>query len=130
MSWRNYEEFSMLAGKTLSAVIEGPARDTLTFRTTNGEVYQLFHEQDCCENVYLEDVCGDLNDLVGSPILMAEEVIEDGEPLNEYDESYSWTFYKLATVKGYVTLRWYGTSNGYYSESVQFLRLDDEVEAA
>ena len=50
---------------------------------------------------------------------MAEEVTHESTN-TEYGDSQTYTFYKFATVKGYVTVRWYGTSNGYYSESVDF----------
>ena len=68
------------------------------------------------------------DDLVGTPILMAEEVTNEpnvnpeGVPIPEYQDCFTWTFYKFATIKGYVTIRWYGESNGYYSESVDFIR--------
>lgn len=99
--------------------------DALTFIASNGK-YMMYHERDCCENVYIEDICGDLNDILYSPILIAEEVTSKDEepPEAGYDTSYTWTFYKLATIKGSVTIRWFGTSNGYYSESVDFIKIE------
>lgn len=119
------KNIGVLVGKTLISCVLGKQKDVVEFETTSGSVYELYHEPDCCESVFVEDICGDLQDLVGSPILQAEEVSnKDNESLPNYnDYSYTWTFYKLATVKGSVTIRWYGTSNGYYSESVYFRRV-------
>lgn len=119
-------EFKDLIGKTLTSV-ENIDNEELVFTVSKSKKYKLYHDQDCCEDVRIEDVIGDLNDLVGSPIVMAEEATSEENPEditkdNEHD-SFTWTFYKLATVKGYVTVRWYGESNGYYSESVDFIKL-------
>lgn len=116
-------DVSELLGKTLAS-IEGARKDfdLIRFTTDDGAVYEMYHEQSCCENVRIGDVIGDVDDLIGSPLAMAEEVsnIDDPGPLWKGTESYTWTFYKFATVKGYVTIRWYGSSNGYYSERVDF----------
>ncbi len=102
--------------------------DDLVFRQKLGKTFKFTHFQDCCESVVIEDVCGDLDDLVGHPMLMAEEV--DGTnptpTLEVRYESFTWTLYKFATIKGYVTVRWLGESNGCYSESVDFLEVKDD----
>lgn len=70
------------------------------------------------------DVNGQLADLVGKPLLVVEEEVNpegQGPPEREYVDSYTWTFYRLATEKGWVVIRWLGESNGYYSESVSFM---------
>ena len=46
--------------------------------------------------------------------------------IKEQDGGATWTFYKLATINGYVTIKWYGTSNGRYSEEAQLYELDNE----
>jgi len=103
-----------LLGKTLVSVVDNDSE--IRFSAEGGEVFRMWHEQDCCENVYVEDICGDLDDLVGTPILRAEERSED-DPAEEYGIG-CWTFYELATIKGSVTIRWYGSSNGYYGVGV------------
>lgn len=109
-----------LLGKVLTMVI--PTEDMIIFHTADNEMYRMLHYNDCCEHVSIESVTGDWNDLIGLPILLAEESSNSDNPKNEEypAESFTWTFYKLATNKGYVDIRWYGSSNGYYSESVDF----------
>ena len=92
--------------------------ESVTFE--NDEVkYVLYHDQDCCEHVYIEELIGDLEDLENWPLLISyEESNQDySRPVN-VNESYTWTFYQFATYKGNVTVRFLGTSNGYYSERV------------
>lgn len=101
--------------------------DEMVFTADTGDAFKLHHWQNCCESVQIEDICGDLADLVGSPIVQADESESRDRPegLNREYESVSetWTFYRIATAKGLVVVRWVGESNGYYSESVDFARL-------
>jgi len=139
----DYVGIETLKGLTIASVIDSDdAR--IVFKTVCGRTFTMQHFQDCCEAVYVEDICGDWDDIIGSPIVVAEEVIStdakpygdpliaaehilrngDNEPVDA-DDSHTWTFYKLDTVKGGVTIRWFGTSNGYYSESVSFYEGED-----
>lgn len=130
--------FSDLLGKVILNIHE--LSDKITFEVAKvnlgqpviRENYTMQHSQDCCESVYIESIDGNLKDLIGSPILLAEEVCSN-EALEGHDvdadDSFTWTFYKLSTLKASVTIRWFGTSNGYYSESVDFFRLSEEKAA-
>lgn len=124
-----------LVGKTITEIGVEDYRE-LHMAMSDGTRVRLYHDQDCCESVYIEDICGDLSDLIGSPLLVAEEVTSNdrernsaaeptGWELGEWaEDSFTWTFYKFDTAKGGVTIRWFGNSNGYYSE-----RVDIEITA-
>ena len=111
---------AQMLGKTFVQVSGAVGNFDLLFETANGERFMFSHQQDCCERVDINDIVGDLQDLVGEPLLVAEEVQgETPVDFNEREyESVTWTFYKFATRKGYVDVRWLGESNGYYSEGV------------
>ena len=128
MGWLSDEiNINELIGKTMLKIDVLKEIDEILFYADDGKIYKMYHEQDCCEGVEIDDICGNINDLVGSPLLMAEVVMnEDNGVRGEWDDSYTWTFYKFATVNGYVTIRWYGQSNGYYSESVEIVEVKKE----
>lgn len=106
-----------MLGKSMFAVVRRD--ESVVMYCEDGRIYTLVHQQDCCECVVLYDVCGDLTDLVGSPLFVAE-VVSNKDDNPDY-ESATWTFYKFATIKGYVTMSWHGSSNGYYSEDVDLV---------
>ena len=117
----NPKAFADMLGRVCTAIIGDEGSDELVFFfDLDGWKMTMYHEPDCCEAVEIEDIVGDLNALLLTPILKAE-VVESGDPpppAGRDPDSYIWTFYKLATAKGYVDIRWFGESNGYYSEVV------------
>lgn len=100
-------------------------QDMIVFHFTDGTFMAFCHMQECCEDVYIDDICGSLDDLIGEPLIIAEENVSDNE--GGYGDSYTWTFYKFATKKGYVDIRWHGSSNGYYSEWVDYFAFDESL---
>ena len=123
MDWESEARIEDMHGKVFTRVSGGVGDGELVFETAT-ERFVFFHQQDCCERVDINDIVGDLQDLVGEPLLVAEEVRgETPVDFNEREyESVTWTFYKFATRKGYVDVRWLGESNGYYSEGVSLGR--------
>ena len=114
--------FSVLKGQIFSRVYQ--CGESIVFEQNGKIKYTLEHMQDCCETVYIEDICGDLESLENTEIFYAEESSSEGCG----DESSTWTFFKLGTIKGWVDIRFYGTSNGYYSESAGLYESPDFQE--
>lgn len=110
-----------LAGATILSAQKnnGSEDDEIVIVTTEGTI-RMYHQQNCCESVYVEDIIGSLDDLVGGQMVLIEERInpEEAEATSDYYRTETWTFYEVRTTKGDVTIRWYGSSNGYYSEAV------------
>jgi len=123
--------FNALVGKTLISVKGVKGDERIVFSTSDGEEFMLWHQQDCCESVTVDDICGDWEEILNSPILKAEETSNTPEGFVDpyykeedyYRDSFTWTFYRITTMLGQVVIRWYGTSNGYYSEAVDFCKL-------
>lgn len=117
-------EFLELIGKTITKIeTGGVGDDEIRFILDDGTIYKMYHNQSCCENVEIDDIVGDLDDLLNFPILLAsvDKNYDDkfGKDLSD-DRSFTWTFYNISTIKGHVTIKWFGESNGYYSEEVDF----------
>ena len=123
-------DFNSIEGLTF-AKIRGCEKGSgeILFTTTEGRRFRMFHWQDCCENVSVEDVVGDVEDIIGSPVLRAEERSSGVQDIKDgWGSDEQWTFYTIATIQGTVDLRWYGTSNGYYSTSVDFEEVSSHQE--
>ena len=110
-----------IINQTITEVF-GANKDSLAVKFTleNGKKMSIYHCQNCCETVIVHSIKGDINDIIGVPILKAFEEHEEPENNNwEYQpESHTWSNFTFTTEKGEVVIQWLGTSNGYYSETV------------
>lgn len=122
------QPISQIVGKTPTSITVKDYSEELHFVFSDGTSCKFYHQRDCCETVRIEDISGDLEDLIGVPLLVAEERSETGE--YKACESWTATFYTFRSIKGTVDVRWLGESNGYYSESVDFLMSDGGGDGA
>jgi hypothetical protein len=116
-----YPKFEDLVGKTLTNVSQD--NEMMTFECSDGSKYQMYHGQDCCERVYIEDITDGWKEILNEALVIDayESSNRDWAPPSGMGhESYTWTFYRITTNKGCVVIRWFGESNGYYSEGVSF----------
>ena len=87
---------------------------------TDDGVYAFYHEQSCCEYVWLTQVDGISDKIIGSRIVIAEVVTDEKSVAGG---SITWSFYKIGTNKGMIDFRFQGESNGHYSESVDLIKI-------
>lgn len=121
-------QISELVGETLSHVDAGEEQIMLT--TESGRIIRIYHSQDCCENVEVEDTEGNWHELVGKVIVEAsEEVKQDGDPPPKNPDSWTRTTLRFKAGDSTVISRWLGESNGYYSESVDIEELARDSKA-
>lgn len=121
---RKSAELNELVGKVIAS-INGLEKESeeVTITTECGESFILYHEQDCCEWVNLDDFETTSKSIVGGTVVLFEERTDEGE--GEYGDTFTWTFYELKTTKGHLMMKWHGESNGYYSESVDFAKMNN-----
>jgi hypothetical protein len=82
----------------------------------DGSSMRFYSVQDCCNEMYIEDGADDVPSLVGEVVTICEAVqgaAPEGVEVRCAQEYEEWTFLKI----NHVTLRWFGTSNGYYAMS-------------
>ena len=109
-----------LIGEVLTHIDTDEENNEIMLTTKSGRIIKIFHYQNCCEYVSIEDTDGNWHDLIGKVIIEAtHDEFEKGEPEPEYPD-YSWTRTSLKFVVDDATVisKWIGSSNGYYSETV------------
>lgn len=126
----------MAEGRVIASVTGETGDETAEIVFEDGSSLLLWHEQDCCEHVVLDEIQGSVATAVGERVLDAvvhRSIDEDEDALSMdlYDDSFTWTYYTIRTRNATLVFRWYGASNGYYSEEVDLTfskRSDEERE--
>lgn len=116
-------KFEQFIGQKISSWCK-KEEEELFFNLENGKSYRFYHEQDCCEFVFIEDINGNIDDIIAKEILKFEERTEYSS--DEWENSQTYTFYDIETFDKHIQIRWCGSSNGYYSESVDFEEIKED----
>lgn len=113
-----------LVGEVLTHV-DVLGEEGIMLTTESGRRIKIYHEQDCCEHVRIVGTDGEWKDLYGKVIDEVDhKAVQSDVALCESKTDSTLTF-----KAGYKTVisRWIGESNGYYSESVDLMEIDNDT---
>ena len=115
---RSHCDIKDMVGKKITGIYYD--EDYFQIRTDDC-VYAFYHEQDCCESVWLTQVDGINDKIIGSRIVIAEVVTDEKDTEHSH---ITWSFYKIGTNKGIIDFRFQGESDGGYSETVDLVKIE------
>lgn len=129
MNPKTRDEFKKMIGEIITEITlktDDNDYEQLIFKTENDRTFKMFHENDCREIVYLEDVVGGkLTDLLGEKIIDVDIKTNSNYAKENNKEDIEYYFYEIKTMENTITLRWYGESD-YYCVYVDFKEITKE----
>ncbi len=120
----------IMIGQTIESIEQN---DEQIIFNCEHDAFASEHYQDCCESVGVVETHGNLEDIIGSPVISANESYPDLGDLpnwaSQYQpyDSYTFTLQTIRTAKGEVSFLWLGESNGYYGEQPYFRRTHKKI---
>jgi hypothetical protein len=108
-----------LVGQTIVSIDNLEYNSSCVYFNTEKYIFTMFHEPQCCESIYIDDICGDISDILNTPIIAAYESFKEknffSSKIGELSPHDNWTFYNIATVKGDLSIIWRGEQSNYSS---------------
>lgn len=112
-----------LIGKTITdvAIMDQLDEDRVKLCCSDGSKYIMGHTQQHSESVYLEEVEGNIFDILNSPVIDAREDVS-----NDWvgHSGHIYTTYIIATNNGAVVFKWAGTEDEDCSGDVRIRKFD------
>jgi len=108
------EKLFMRKIKSITGLEPNSKEVRITFEDGSG--IKQYHINDCCEVAEVSQVDATPSKFIGA---IAHDFVTKTSGGETSEGHETWTFYTLKTSKGYLDWRWYGESNGYYSEEIE-----------
>lgn len=112
-------ENHILVGKTITGVHLAEDRLAIRFDIQNSEPVVARVDADCCSYTWVENIEAP-EVLIGSPVLVAENLELTRESENTEDGLLQFYGFKIVTAKGTCTIDYRNSSNGYYGGSLEW----------
>jgi len=117
----NYKFWDEVYGKIVEKI--DYSKDEFVLSFTDGTQLKFYHEQYCCEKVYITQFVFSIPEIKGFASIIGKELksIKESYKKGEWEYgTYTETKLEFDTSCGKFEVHWYGESNGWYDENVSF----------